>query len=145
MSHSDTDTNSPLGKESADTGSPSDGNDVHDETHNTSQKSYMLLDEEIRRIYFRFYSESYKCQSGGFDRKTKEFIAIAAALLAGCQNCLEGHIKKAVEYGATQKELAETLAIAIGVAGANVVDRSDRAVANLGLNEFLTGTNQDKD
>jgi AhpD family alkylhydroperoxidase len=39
------------------------------------------------------------------DSKTKELIAIGASITANCIPCLDFHITKAREYGATEKEL----------------------------------------
>ena len=70
---------------------------------------------------------------GEVDRKTKELIAIAASLAFNCQNCMDGHIKKAIRDGATREEISETIAVTLGVAAAAVVDRSDLAGARLGM------------
>ena len=75
--------------------------------------SYTMVDPRMRKIYFQFYQETYKASH--LDRKTKELIAIAASLASHCKGCLEGHIKKALKYGATKEELSETIAITMGV------------------------------
>src|SRR6059058_4637584 len=79
--------------------------------------SYTMVDPKMRKIYFQFYQETYK--SSALDRKTKELIAIAASLATHCKGCLEGHIKKALKYGATKEELSETIAITMGVSAAS--------------------------
>jgi AhpD family alkylhydroperoxidase len=93
--------------------------------------SYTMVDPRFRQIYFQFYKETYK--PSAIDRKTKELIAIAASLTAKCQGCLEGHIKKAQKFGASREEISESIAIAIGVNAAAVVDLSDIAADNMGL------------
>jgi AhpD family alkylhydroperoxidase len=93
--------------------------------------SYTMVDPRFRNIYFQFYKETYK--PSVIDRKTKELIAIAASLAAKCQGCLEGHIKKALKFGATKEEISEAIAIAIGVNAAAIVDLSDIAADNMGL------------
>ena len=70
------------------------------------------------------------------DRKTKELIAIAASLGYNCEGCLEGHIKKAIEAGATRKEISEAVSISMGVAAASVVDQTDIVAAKLKLDHF---------
>ncbi|MFO0984735.1 MAG: carboxymuconolactone decarboxylase family protein [Planctomycetota bacterium] len=94
-------------------------------------KSYALLEEDTKALYMKFYKHTY--EKSTLDRKTKEFIAIAAALTSGCKNCLNGHIKKAIKFGATRQEISETIAITLGVAAATIVDRSDIASADLGI------------
>src|SRR6266487_2198601 len=93
--------------------------------------SYTMVDPRMRKIYFQFYQETYRASH--LDRKTKELIAIAASLATHCNGCLEGHIKKALKYGATKEELSETIAITMGVAAASVVDLTDIAAAELQL------------
>ena len=102
-----------------------------DGSPNTQSGSYSMVDPRLREIYFRFYKETYK--PSGLDRKTKELIAIAASLTARCQGCLEGHIKKALKFGATRDEVGEAIGIAIGVGAASVVDMTDIAAENMDL------------
>ena len=93
--------------------------------------SYTMVEPRFREIYFHFYKETYK--PSVLDRKTKELIAIAASLAAKCQGCLEGHIKKALKSGASREEISESIAIAIGVNAAAIVDLTDIAADNLDL------------
>ena len=93
--------------------------------------SYTMVEPRFREIYFQFYKETYK--PSVLDRKTKELIAISASLAAKCQGCLEGHIKKALKSGATRDEISESIAIAIGVNAAAIVDLTDIAADNLDL------------
>ncbi|MBI2150954.1 MAG: carboxymuconolactone decarboxylase family protein [Acidobacteria bacterium] len=93
----------------------------------------------MRKIYFQFYQETYR--SSVLDRKTKELIAIAASMSSHCRGCLEGHIKKALKYGATKEELSETIAITMGaitmgVSAAAMVDLTDIAAENLRIRHF---------
>ena len=94
-------------------------------------RSYTMVDPRFREIYFQFYKETYK--PSVLDRKTKELIAISASLAAKCQGCLEGHIKKALKFGASRDEISESIAIAIGVNAAAIVDLTDIAADNLDL------------
>jgi AhpD family alkylhydroperoxidase len=96
--------------------------------------SYTMVEPRFREIYFQFYKETYK--PSVLDRKTKELVAIGASLTAKCQGCLEGHIKKARKFGATREEISESIAIAIGVNAAAVVDLTDIAADNLDLKLF---------
>jgi AhpD family alkylhydroperoxidase len=96
--------------------------------------SYTMVAPRFREIYFQFYKETYK--PSVLDRKTKELVAIGASLAAKCQGCLEGHIKKALKLGASREEISETIAIAIGVNAASIVDLTDIAAENLGTKLF---------
>ena len=96
--------------------------------------SYSMVDPRFREIYFQFYKETYR--PSALDRKTKELVAIAASLAAKCQGCLEGHIKKALKFGATREEISETIAISMGVNAAAIVDLTDIAAENLEIKLF---------
>jgi len=96
----------------------------------TTMRSYALLTPDLKQLYMGFYKATYG--KSKIDLKTKEFIAIAAALTSGCKGCLEGHLKKAKREGATTDEIAEVIAITLGVNAATIVDRSDIANYHLG-------------
>ena len=104
---------------------------------------YSMVEPRMRRIYFKFYKETYK--SSRIDRKSKELIAIAASLGYQCGGCLEGHIKKALEYGATKEEISESIAITMGVAAASVVDQTDLIAEKLGISPFKPSTDSEDD
>ena len=96
--------------------------------------SYSMVESRMRKIYFKFYQETYK--SSPIDRKQKELIAIAASLGFKCEGCLDGHLRKALKYGATPEEISETSSIAMGVAAASVVDQTDQAAERLQVKHF---------
>ncbi len=96
----------------------------------SSMRSYALLTPDLKQLYMGFYKATYG--KSKLDIKTKEFVAIAAALTTGCKGCLEGHLKKAKKEGATSEEIAEVIAITLGVNAATIVDRSDIANFHLG-------------
>jgi len=102
--------------------------------HQGSWPSYTMVEPRMKRIYFDFYQETYR--KSKIDRKTKELIAIAASLGFKCQGCLEGHIKKAMKFGASTEEISESIAVAMGVAAASVVDLTDIASEHLRVKLF---------
>ena len=97
--------------------------------------SMSMLEPRIRNIYLSFYKESYFTPSA-LDLKTKELIAIGCSLIAKCEGCLEGHIKKALEHGATKQEVSDAIVVAIGINAAAVMDMSDQAAVKLDLHHF---------
>ena len=99
-------------------------------------QSYSMMDPKMRRIYGEFYRELYFSENKVLDTKTQELISIAASLAAKCQGCLEGHIKKALQAGASEQEISEALCIAAAVNAAAIIDLSDIAARNLNLNHF---------
>src|SRR5208283_2518394 len=100
-----------------------------------SPGSMSMMEPRFRNIYKQFYKEGYFTQSA-LDLKTKELIAIGCSLIAKCEGCLEGHIKKSLEMGVTKQEISDAIAVAIGIAAAGVMDFSDKAAIKLDLHHF---------
>jgi AhpD family alkylhydroperoxidase len=98
--------------------------------------SYSMIEPRLKNIYAQFYKETYYTDNKVLDSKTQELIALACSLVAKCDGCVEGHIKKALKAGATKEEISEAIVIAIGINAAAVVDMTDKAAAKLGLNHF---------
>ena len=96
--------------------------------------AYTMVADRMKRIYFQFYRESYR--KSEISRKNKELIAIAASLGFKCEGCLNGHLEKALDYGATKQEISEAICIAMGVAAASVVDQTDLASEKLQIKHF---------
>src|SRR5208337_1305190 len=101
----------------------------------TPPRSMSMIEPRFRNIYLTFYKQSYFTPTA-LDLKTKELIAIGCSLVAKCEGCLEGHIKKALEIGVTKEEISDSIVIAVGIAAAGVVDMSDKAAIKLDLHHF---------
>lgn len=97
--------------------------------------SMSMIEPRMRNIYLQFYKESYYKPSA-LDLKTKELIAIGCSLVAKCEGCLEGHIKKSLELGCTKEEISDAITVAIGIAAAAIMDFSDKAAIKLDLHHF---------
>ena len=98
--------------------------------------SYSMMEPKMRRIYGEFYREIYFSEAKHLDTKTQELISIAASLVAKCQGCIEGHLKKALEAGATEEEISETICIAAAINAAAIINLTDVAAANMNINHF---------
>jgi AhpD family alkylhydroperoxidase len=99
--------------------------------------SYSMLEPRMKQHYGAFYKELYfNPETRVLDPKVQELISVACSMVAKCEGCLDGHIKKAQALGATKEEMSETIAIAIAISAASMVDMSDHAAARLGLNHF---------
>lgn len=98
--------------------------------------SYSMMEPKMRRIYGEFYREIYFSEVKHLDTKTQELISIAASLVAKCQGCIEGHLKKALEAGATEEEISETICIAAAINAAAIIDLTDVAANNMNINHF---------
>ena len=99
-------------------------------------QSYSMMEPKMRRIYGEFYREIYYSEKKHLDTKTQELISIAASLVAKCQGCIEGHLKKALQAGATEEEISETISIAAAINAAAIIDLTDVAATNLNINHF---------
>jgi AhpD family alkylhydroperoxidase len=99
-------------------------------------QSYSMMEPKMRRIYGEFYREIYYSEKRHLDTKTQELISIGASLVAKCQGCIEGHLKKALAAGATEEEISETISIAAAINAAAIIDLTDIAANNMNINHF---------
>ena len=106
-------------------------------TINPPRESYSMLEPRMKKVYGAYYKELYYTpERRVLDPKIQELISIAASLVAKCDGCIDGHIKKALELGATKEEISESICIAAAINAAAVIDLTDRAAARLNLNHF---------
>jgi AhpD family alkylhydroperoxidase len=54
---------------------------------------------------------------GALDRKTKELIALGIAISIRCDGCIAYHVHDALQAGATETEVAETIGVAVLMGG----------------------------
>lgn len=59
---------------------------------------------------------------GALSRKQKELIALGIGVITDCESCMQWHMEQAVQAGASEREIVETLEVAIemGVVPATV-------------------------
>jgi AhpD family alkylhydroperoxidase len=101
--------------------------------------SYSMLEPRMKKVYGAYYKELYyNDETRVLDPKVQELISIAASLVAKCDGCIDGHMKKALALGATPEEISETICIAAAINAAAMIDLSDRTAARLGLNHVPT-------
>ena len=105
--------------------------------------SYSMLEPRMKKVYGAYYKELYYTPERRIlDPKVQELISIAASLVAKCDGCIDGHMKKALALGATKEEISETICIAAAINAAAMIDLSDRTAARLGLNHFPSKPNE---
>ena len=76
--------------------------------------------------------------AGAIDEKHKEMIALAIGITQHCSGCIGFHVKAALDQGASQDEVIETLGMAIYMgAGPSVM------YASHALEAFMQFKNQD--
>lgn len=66
---------------------------------------------------------------GELDAKTKELIALAIGISHRCDGCIASHAKGAARHGATEREVAETIGVAILMNGGPGTVYGPRAMA----------------
>lgn len=99
--------------------------------------SYSMLEPRMKKVYGAYYKELYYTpERRVLDPKVQELVSLAASLVAKCEGCIDGHMKKALSLGATKEEISETICIAAAINAAAVIDHSDRTAARLGLSHF---------
>lgn len=106
-------------------------------TNGAVSNSYSMLEPRMKKVYGAYYKELYYTpERRVIDPKTQELISLAAALVAKCDGCVDGHMKKALELGATKEEISETICIAAAINAAAIIDQTDKCAARLNLNHF---------
>lgn len=77
--------------------------------------SYYLKKSKVYQSFVDMEQITYK--DGELSKKQKELIAIGISVVINCESCMEWHIKKALEDGATDAEIIEAIEVAIEMSG----------------------------
>ena len=81
---------------------------------------------DVLGAYRGVITEVYK--DGALSGKVKRLMSLAIALGAGCRNCVLGQTRYALDSGASQEEILETLSVVISMRGTTGVAESLRVV-----------------
>jgi len=78
---------------------------------------YMRKLRDLRPELFKAFAtfDAKVFEEGALSVKVKELIAVATAHLTQCPYCIDIHTKKAVEAGATEEEVAESIFVAMAL------------------------------
>lgn len=82
------------------------------------QQSYGKLAKNcpnVMKAFGNLHGEATK--DGALSLKTKELIALGISIVVKCGGCIQSHVKTALDAGATRKEIAETVDVAILMGG----------------------------
>ncbi len=90
-----------------------------------NQKILEKADRETKR-FFALDKNAYK--EGALSKKTKELLGLTSSLVLRCDDCIRYHLITSVELGITDKEIYESLHIALVVGGSIVIPHMRRAV-----------------
>jgi len=56
-------------------------------------------------------------KGGALSRKHKELMALSISIVTKCEPCMEWHLDQALQYGATDEEIYETIDVSIEMGG----------------------------
>ncbi len=88
------------------------------------------LRQAIPAVYDGFRSLHQAAMApGALDAKTKELIALAIGVVAGCDGCIASHAQGAVRAGATRAEAAEAIGVTFLMHGGPATVYGPRAYA----------------
>jgi AhpD family alkylhydroperoxidase len=73
--------------------------------------------------------------TNALDRKTKELMALAISITAGCDDCIAHHVHDAIKAGATREEFADTLGLAVLMGGGPSMIYASHAIE--AIDQFL--------
>ena len=76
--------------------------------------------------YFQERSPAYRAfqefakqamRPGALEKRIKELIAIAISIVVKCEPCMEHHVREALQDGATEQQILETMEVAMEMGG----------------------------
>jgi len=73
-----------------------------------------MLKENVKKQYEGFCHLVYA--DGALNQREKELIAFACSVMINCKHCMEYHLDKALEVGASTDEINEAAAITMSIA-----------------------------
>jgi AhpD family alkylhydroperoxidase len=87
------------------------------------------LDENAPEAMKTFWAFDKAAMTAGvISRKNKELMAVAVALTTQCPYCIDIHAKRAREEGATEQEMAETVAVAAALRAGGAITHGTHAM-----------------
>ena len=83
----------------------------------TRKKAHSFYSRKSR-VYQSFVDmERNTYKDGYLNKKQKELIAIGISVVIDCESCMEWHIKQALDDGATENEIIESIEVGIEMSG----------------------------
>jgi AhpD family alkylhydroperoxidase len=77
--------------------------------------SFYLSNSNVYKSFVEMEQNTYK--DGHLSKKQKELIAIGISVVIDCESCMEWHIKQALDDGASQNEIIESIEVGIEMSG----------------------------
>jgi AhpD family alkylhydroperoxidase len=117
------------------TGTPPTGH--HADSHSYGKEvldDLSPLHRQLRRAVpevYRGFGELHRAAfaAGALDTRTKELIALAIAVVEGCDGCIASHARAAARAGATRQQAAEAIGVSFLMNGGPASIHGPRAYA----------------
>jgi len=77
--------------------------------------SFFSKKSKVYKSFVDIEQNTYK--DGKLSKLQKELIAIGISVVTNCESCMEWHIKQALDDGATEDEILESIEVAIEMSG----------------------------
>ena len=77
--------------------------------------SFYSKRSKVYKSFVDMEQNTYK--DGNLSKKQKELIAIGISVVINCESCMEWHIKQALDDGATEDEIIESIEVGIEMSG----------------------------
>jgi AhpD family alkylhydroperoxidase len=82
------------------------------------KEAHELLLNKKSKVYQSFLElEGNTYKDNHLSKMYKELIAIGISVIINCESCMEWHINEALNSGATEEQILETLEVAIEMGG----------------------------
>ncbi|WXG53349.1 MAG: carboxymuconolactone decarboxylase family protein [Candidatus Sedimenticola sp. (ex Thyasira tokunagai)] len=88
-----------------------------EQSRNDRKKSHLSFLSNIKTYKIFLELEEKAFSNGALDTKTKELIALTVSIVTKCESCIEWHLKQALDAGAKDEEIYETIDVAISMGG----------------------------
>jgi AhpD family alkylhydroperoxidase len=98
--------------------------------HTTKKIEQSIHDRKSLHARFLQHVKSYRpfltveeqsFQAGALDRRQKELMALAISIITKCEPCMEWHLDQALQAGASDEEVYETIDVAIEMGGGQAI------------------------
>ena len=81
------------------------------------KKTHLTFLENVKTYRPFLEVEEKAFRNGVLSRKTKELMALSISIVTKCEPCMEWHLDQALQQGATDEEIYETIDVAIEMGG----------------------------
>ena len=85
------------------------------------KKLHLSFMEHVKTYKPFLEVEAKAFESGALDKKTKELMALSISIVTKCEPCMEWHLDQALQAGANDEEVYETIDVAIEMGGGQAI------------------------